>query len=102
MLNTRLQEAVREAGGRSGPLLERIRRLKETGEDGVPPQLSAELVLFLLSGRSAGLTGKLIAAPYDDWKTWTPEQIAEVNAGPWYTLRRIDLHTLRPLAEKLK
>lgn len=102
MANTRLQDAVLDAGERAGPLLERIRRLKETGEGGVPSQLTAELVLFLLSDRSAGLTGKLIAAPYDDWKTWTPEQIAEVNAGPWYTLRRIDLHTLRPLAEKLR
>jgi NAD(P)-dependent dehydrogenase (short-subunit alcohol dehydrogenase family) len=101
-VDTRLQDDVLAAGERAGDLLERIRRLRETGEGGVPRELPAELVVFLASDDSDGLTGKLIAAPYDSWESWDAARIAEVMSAPWFTLRRMDPYTLKPLMGKLE
>ena len=101
-VDTRLQDDVLAAGERAGDLLECIHRLRETGEGGVPRELPAELVVFLASDDSDGLTGKLIAAPHDGWQEWGSERITEVMSAPWFTLRRMDPFTLRPLVEKLK
>ena len=100
-VDTRLQEQVLAAGERAGDLFARIRRLRETGEGGVPRELPAALVVFLASDESDGLTGKLIAAPYDGWESWDADRITEVMSAPWFTLRRMDPHTLRPLMDKL-
>ena len=101
-VDTRLQDQVLAAGERAGDLLARIRRLRETGEGGVPRELPAELVVFLASDDSDGLAGKLIAAPYDGWQSWDTNRIAEVMSASWFTLRRMDPYTLRPLVDKLK
>ena len=101
-VDTHLQDDVLAAGERAGDLLERIRRLRETGEGGVPRELPAELVVFLASDDSDGLTGKLIAAPYDGWQSWDADRISEVMSAPWFTLRRMDPYTLRPLVDKLR
>ena len=100
-VDTRLQDQVLVAGERAGDLLARIRKLRETGEGGVPRELPAELVVFLASDDSDGLTGRLIAAPYDGWQSWDADRIAEVMSAPWFTLRRMDPYTLRPLVDKL-
>jgi NAD(P)-dependent dehydrogenase (short-subunit alcohol dehydrogenase family) len=97
-VNTRLQDAVLEAGERAGDLLPRIRKLRDSGEGGVPPELAADLAVFLASDASDGLTGKLVSAPYDGWQNWDSERIAEVMRLPWLTLRRLDLHTLQSFA----
>jgi hypothetical protein len=76
------------------------KRQLETG--GAPPELAASLIAFLLSDASGALSGRLISAPYDGWQTWDEARIAEIMAGPWLTLRRIDEFTLKPLVEKLK
>jgi len=100
-VDTRLQDDVLEAGERAGPLAARIRELRESGRGGVPPTLAAELVAFLASDAADGLTGKLIAAPYDDWRSWDAARIAALAASPWLTLRRLDRHTLAPLVRDL-
>lgn len=100
-VDTRLQDQVLAAGERAGGLFAQIRRLRETGEGGVPRELPAELVVFLSSDESNGLTGKLIAAPYDGWQSWEAGRIAELMSAPWFTLRRMDAHTLKPLMDKL-
>lgn len=96
-VDTSLQDDVLTAGERAGDLLARIRRLRETGEGGVPRELPAELVVFLASDDSDGLSGKLIAAPYDGWQSWDAERIAELMSAPWFTLRRLDPFTIKPL-----
>ncbi len=101
-VDTRLQDQVLAAGERAGDLLARIRRLRETGEGGVVRELPAALVVFLASDESDGLTGKLIAAPYDGWESWDANRIAEVMSAPWFTLRRMDPYTLRPLMDKME
>lgn len=101
MVDTKLQDEVLAAGDRAGELGERIRHFRETGEGGFPPGLAADLAIFLASDRAARLTGKLIAAPYDGWRSWTPDEIRALMNAPWLTLRRIDLHTVKPLVDKL-
>jgi len=96
-VDTRLQDDVLAAGDRAGAQLVRIQKLRATGEGGVPQELPADLAAFLASPRSDGLTGKLIAAPYDAWQSWDAARIAKLMASPWLTLRRLDHATLRPL-----
>jgi len=101
-VDTRLQDQVLAAGEQAGDLLARIQKLRETGEGGVPRELPAELVVFLASDDSDGLTGKLIAAPYDGWQSWDADRITELMSASWFTLRRMDPYTLRPLVDRLK
>ena len=50
------------------PYYERTRHAVEHG-GGDSPQLAAELTAFLLSPESAGITGKLVSARWDPWRT---------------------------------
>ena len=101
LVDTQLQDAVLAAGERAGAQFARVRRLRETGEGGVPGELPATLAVWLASDRSDGLTGKLIAAPFDDWQTWGAARIAELASSAWLTLRRLDHPTVRPLLETM-
>jgi NAD(P)-dependent dehydrogenase (short-subunit alcohol dehydrogenase family) len=100
-VDTRLQDEVLSAGERAGELHGRMQRLRETGEGGVPPELAASLAVFLASDSAAAVTGKLISAPHDGWQNWDEARIETLRAGPWFTLRRMDAFTLRPLARAL-
>ena len=98
-VNTRMLDEVLAAGRQAGEkAAENARQQLESG--GTPAELAASLVAFLASDASAGLTGRLIAAPYDGWQAWDSSCIEAIMALPWFTLRRIDPHTLRPFAEK--
>jgi len=101
-VDTKLQDEVLAAGERAGRLLAQIRELRETGKGGVPRELPAELAVFLASKESLPLTGKLISAPHDGWQTWDPARIEEVASLPWFTLRRMDPFTLKPLMQNLE
>lgn len=101
-VDTRLQDSVLAAGERAGDLLHRIRRLRETGEGGTQREVPAELAVFLASEASLNLTGRLISAPNDKWESWTEERIEQVMSQPWFTLRRMDPYTLRPLLEEMR
>ena len=101
LVDTQLQDAVLAAGERAGAQFARVRRLRETGEGGVPGELPATLAVWLASDRSDGLTGKLIAAPFDDWQTWGAARIAELTSSAWLTLRRLDHPTVRPFLETM-
>ncbi len=101
-VDTKLQDSVLAAGERAGDLLQRIRRLRETGEGGTPREVPADLALFLASDDSRNLTGRLISAPNDKWESWTDERIEQVMSQPWFTLRRMDPFTLRPFLEEMR
>jgi len=84
---TRIHDAVLAAGERAGAeYLERTRRELEAG--GVPAELAGRVAVFLLSDRAAGLTGRLVAAPWDEWWTW-PERREAIRGSDLFTLRRI-------------
>ena len=99
-VDTRLQDAVLEAGDQAGPLYSRIRALRESGEGGTPVDLPAKLALFLASDDSLGLTGRLISAPHDPWQEWDTGRLKALDGTPWYTLRRIDPFTIGPIQGK--
>jgi NAD(P)-dependent dehydrogenase (short-subunit alcohol dehydrogenase family) len=101
-VDTKLQDAVLAAGERAGDLWQRIRRLRETGEGSTPPEVPAELAVFLASNDSRNLTGRLISAPNDKWELWTDEHIDQIMSQAWFTLRRMDPFTLGPLLEEMR
>jgi 3-oxoacyl-[acyl-carrier protein] reductase len=97
---TRMQNEIIVAGDAAGEqALDEAQRVLETG--GTPLDKPAALAVFLASDQSDGLTGKLIAAPYDDWQSWDADHIAELMSAPWFTLRRLDPFTIKPLLDKL-
>jgi 3-oxoacyl-[acyl-carrier protein] reductase len=96
LVDTSLQDAVLAARELAGAQFERIRAARETGAGAVPPELAANLTLFLASEASGSLTGKLISAPHDGWRDWSG-RVEELNGTPMYTLRRLDPFTLETL-----
>lgn len=101
VVDTRLQDGVLAAGDAAGAEHQRMRRLRETGAGGVPVDVPVALALFLASDAAAGLSGKLVSAPHDDWRDWDARRIDRLMATPWLTLRRLDPHTIAPLVEDL-
>ena len=52
---------------------------------------AAELILFLCSERSSGISGKLVSAVWDcTWDTWRKAEFTKELPESLYTLRRID------------
>jgi len=87
-LNTRLLDEVIAAGAEKvgQAFYERALKQKQTG--GAPLATAADLIVFLGSERSNGITGKLISAVWDPWHS-LPERLGELQESDVYTLRRI-------------
>lgn len=87
-VNTRLIDEVLAAGDRAGgDFLKKTLEQKRSG--GTPPERAAELAVFLASAAAAGITGRLISAVWDDWKS-LGAQSSGLGRTSLYTLRRID------------
>ena len=87
-VNTRLLDQVLEAGEKAGKeFYARARQQKEKG--GTPPEIGAELALFLASPLAEGITGRIISAVWDDWKS-LPDRAEQLRNSSMFTLRRID------------
>ena len=54
----------------------------------VPASVAARTAVFLLSSQAEGITGRFVAAPYDDWEHW-PERRDLIEGSDLFTLRRI-------------
>jgi 3-oxoacyl-[acyl-carrier protein] reductase len=87
-LNTRLLEEMLAAGpdGVGEPEYRRVVEQKATG--GSRPEDAADLCVFLSSSESDGITGKLLSAVWDPWRTITSHR-EELTTSDIYTLRRI-------------
>jgi NAD(P)-dependent dehydrogenase (short-subunit alcohol dehydrogenase family) len=86
---TRMHEGTLAAGAErvGDDYYEKTRR--QLDEGGVPARVAAELTCFLLSAEAAGITGKLISAPWDPWRE--PEFRERLRTDrDLATLRRID------------
>jgi NAD(P)-dependent dehydrogenase (short-subunit alcohol dehydrogenase family) len=87
-LATRLTDQIVEAGpdkvGQS--LYERA--VQWAGGSATPLNVGAELVSFLASAESDGISGRLIAAVWDDWRSF-PNDRERIANSDVYTLRRI-------------
>jgi len=87
-LNTRLLDEVLEAGPEKVGTRFFERSVKQKREGGTSTSIGAELAVFLGSAASDGITGKLLAAVWDPWRT-LPERLDELRNSDIYTLRRI-------------
>lgn len=97
-VNTQMLTEVITAGERAGGEYELA--LERARNGGTPPELVCELIVFLASADSGALTGKLISAPHDPWRSWAGSD-ADLNSSPLYTLRRLDPFTIKPLIKDL-
>jgi NAD(P)-dependent dehydrogenase (short-subunit alcohol dehydrogenase family) len=57
-------------------------------EGGTPLRHGADLAVFLGSSASDGITGKLISAPWDNWRA-LPAHLEDLNRTDIYSLRRV-------------
>lgn len=61
---------------------------KQARAGGTPPELAAALCVFLASDRSMGITGKLISAVWDPWRSLAMH-VEDLRNSDIYTIRRI-------------
>lgn len=61
---------------------------RRAAHGGDPPERAAELIAFLLSDQSAGITGRLLSAIWDPWPSLAAHR-EELASSDIYTLRRI-------------
>jgi len=95
IVKTRMVEQIVEAGEKAGEkALADARKALEDGGAGFEPVTS--LAVFLASDESDGLTGRLISAVWDDWRSLNKDGIEEIMRKGYYTLRRIDGHFFIP------
>jgi NAD(P)-dependent dehydrogenase (short-subunit alcohol dehydrogenase family) len=87
-LNTRMLDEVLAAGPAKVGQSFYERALKQKQSGGAPLEKGAELIVFLGSAKSDGITGKLISAVWDPW-TALPEHLEDLRNSDIYTLRRI-------------
>jgi len=84
---TRMHQETLRAGERAGKdFLDKTRKAIQEG--GVPAETPAALAVFLASDESAGLTGRVLSAVWDNWQELGP-RIAEIMDSDMYTMRRI-------------
>jgi NAD(P)-dependent dehydrogenase (short-subunit alcohol dehydrogenase family) len=84
-VNTSLLDQVLAAGQEAGIYYEKAKRQKASG--GVPADKTDRLAVFLASGYSRGITGRLFSAVWDDWEKL---DVQRVVGSALYQVRRID------------
>src|SRR6185436_17863118 len=87
-LGTDMLAAIEKAGAKTAGDKEYIaaQRARETGEAAM--NAAVELIVFLASHHSDGVTGKLISAVWDNWQEF-PQHLQDIVGSDVYTLRRI-------------
>lgn len=88
MLKTRMLNEMLEAGPDSVGLKLYNKSMAKAADENDSTEKACELINFLASGQSDGITGKLISAEWDNWSEW-PQHVDELRASDLYTLRRI-------------
>ena len=88
MLKTRMLDEMLDAGPDSVGLKLYNKSVARAADKIDSTEKACELINFLASGQSDGITGKLISAEWDNWSEW-PKHIEELRASDLYTLRRI-------------
>jgi NAD(P)-dependent dehydrogenase (short-subunit alcohol dehydrogenase family) len=88
MLKTRMLDEMLEAGPNLvGEKLYK-KSVAKAADQVDSSEKACELITFLASSLSDGITGKLISAEWDNWTEW-PNHIEELRNSDLYTLRRI-------------
>ena len=89
-VHTSMWDQMTEQAGQAGADFIHQLGLRVTSGGGASIDECAELAVWLASSESGALTGRLISAATDDFRS-LPPRIAEIMAGDAYTLRRIAL-----------
>ena len=89
-VHTSMWDQMTEQAGQAGADFIHQLGLRVTSGGGASIDECAELAVWLASGESGRLTGRLISAATDDFRS-LPPRIAEIMAGDAYTLRRVGL-----------
>jgi 3-oxoacyl-[acyl-carrier protein] reductase len=87
-MNTAMLQEILNAGTEQAGAAEYEQVRKQVASGATDPQIAADLTVYLASEQSAGITGKLISALWDPWRT-LHEQAAVLRSSDVYTLRRI-------------
>jgi 3-oxoacyl-[acyl-carrier protein] reductase len=87
-MNTRMHQAVLEAGPAAAGEKEYKQAVKQAETGGTSPERPAELCAFLASDASGTISGRLLSAVWDPWEH-LPEHESELAESDIYTLRRI-------------
>jgi NAD(P)-dependent dehydrogenase (short-subunit alcohol dehydrogenase family) len=83
---TRMTDEILAVGDAAGPRA--VSQALATKRDGSTPDNAADLAVFLASEASGYLTGRLISAVWDDWRSF-PMRLDQIMATDLYTLRRV-------------
>jgi len=89
-VNTQLLDEVLAAGFEAGDFY--AKALKQKQEGGVPANNAVALAVFLASDASDRITGRLLSAVWDNWKTI---DATALSTTPLYQMRRIDNRRFR-------
>jgi NAD(P)-dependent dehydrogenase (short-subunit alcohol dehydrogenase family) len=84
-VKTKFLDQVLEAGLEAGDYYEKA--VKQRAGGGISPSRAAQFASFLASDNSAGLTGRLFSASWDNWQKLDTKKIASSSL---YQMRRID------------
>lgn len=87
-MNTSMLAEVLKTGLLSAGEKELAIAKKVFNEGGTSMEKVADLLIFLSSDKSLGITGKLISAIWDNWENW-PNHLDQLASKDLYTLRRI-------------
>lgn len=87
-VRTRLTTEVVDAGKTAAGAAAHDEAVQTDKKGGASPGLAAELCVFLAGPKCDGITGRLISARWDDWRT-LPTRLADLAKSDLYTLRRI-------------
>ena len=87
-LKTRLMEEVLKAGPAAAGAEFYAKNQKWAKDGATPPELGANLCVYLASPQSDGITGKLLSAQWDPWEHLEDFK-ADLAASDIYALRRI-------------
>jgi len=87
-LGTDMLAAIVAAGEKAAGEKEFAAAQKALRDSEAAMNKAVELITFLASNRSDGVTGKLISAVWDNWEEF-PDHLEEVANSDVYTLRRI-------------
>ncbi len=87
-MNTRMLDELLQAGPAKVGQAAYEKSVKQKATGGTPLKVGADMVAWLASGQSNGITGRLLSAVWDPWKE-LPQRLEELRVSDVYTLRRI-------------
>jgi NAD(P)-dependent dehydrogenase (short-subunit alcohol dehydrogenase family) len=87
-MGTDMLAVVERAGARATGDKEHAAAKKAFAQGDETLQAAVELIVFLASAESDGITGKLISAVWDNWRDF-PAHLSELGSSDVFTLRRI-------------